>query len=113
MNTRWETEEEQMLAELISSGDVFINNGWWDPTWKKDAITVHVVCNDTFAYACADTEDLPYNQIRNLYVLNKADPELGLVAWCIWRRKQRPIKIIEQMLMESGLYDIEELLSDK
>ena len=106
--------EEEMLAYLIIQSDVYLNNGWWfkndNKPWQEDYTTLHVNCSDTFAYASADGEDLKYSEIRELYEFVKAHNDLGAMAWCIKKRKVRPLEQRCKQIDASGIWTIEELL---
>ena len=106
-------EPAKALALLLLNEVCFVNSFYYEETWPdraKEATNVFVNCNDTFAYACADAEDLPYKQIKPLYEMWKKNPVWGPVAWAVMQRKERPIEPVVRGLVESG-YDIEELLA--
>lgn len=105
-------EEEGALAHLLMNGVCYLNNFWYEKTWPAEAqtcINVFVSCGDTFAYACADAERLPFDQIETLYRMWRKDPRLGVTAWCVMRRKERPISPVEKYLREAG-YDVDSWL---
>lgn len=110
-------EEEEMLAFLILQGDVFINNGWWykeeGKPWIEDSVTLHVNCNDIFAWGCADSEDLKYSEIRELYEMVKKDKNLGAAAFCIKKRKMRPQPPVEKMFKDAGIWNLQELINEQ
>lgn len=109
-------EIEYKLAHLLLEGTIFCNNGWWykgeGVSWPEDRITLHVNCNDLFAWGCADVEDITYGEIGELYSMWKKDPILGIYAWCIKKRKQMPQAPIEKMFVESKIWDIKELIKE-
>lgn len=77
-------EESAALAHLLINEVVFLNSHWWEkecPEHIQKAISVAVNCNDIFAWACADAEALPYEQIETLYRMWKADPAWGPAKW--------------------------------
>lgn len=102
-------EPEDMLKVLIEDGFIIINNGWWDELWPKDAITVAVNCNDVFLWGCADAENILYSDIEELYNMYIKEPTWGIAAWCIKKRKCKPQKLVEDMMIKLG-YNIEELI---
>jgi hypothetical protein len=105
-------DEGQALAALLANEVAFINAPWWEKDWPtraRESISVAVVCNDTFAYACADAEHLPYDQIQPLYQLWRKDSVFGPVIWCMIQRKQKALPQIMDRIKQGGLWDIGEL----
>lgn len=123
------------LAHLLLNEVVFINAFWWkysklgkhnengfdivpleDPKWTKEEseyISVHVNCNDIFAWGCSDSEDLPKKGIESLYRMWWKDPEWGAAAWCIIQREQMPQKPVEDAIRKAGVWVLEELIKAK
>lgn len=102
-------EGEGALAHLLMNGVCYLNSFYYEKTWPAEAqtcINVFVACNDTFAYACADAERLPFDQIEPLYRMWKADPKHGATAWAVRQRKERPIPPVERWLRDAG-YDVD------
>jgi hypothetical protein len=107
-------EHTHLLAHLLINEVVFLNshNPWpngLSGTWSPEGIGVNVICNDTFAYACADCERLDYDQIPVLYKQWQREPIWGATAWCIARRKERPITPVVKLMTERG-YDVDALI---
>lgn len=105
-------EADGALAHLLTNSVCFLSNYWIEREWPAEAqtaINVLVICSDTFAYACADCERLPYDQIEPLYRLWRKDPRWGPTAWAVTRRKERPIPPVVRGLTDAG-YDVEALL---
>lgn len=102
-------EKEGALAHLFVNSVIYVNNFWYEKEWPEDAqkcINIFVSCGDTFAYACADAERLHYTEIEELYQMWKKDPSWGATAWCVKKRKERPISPVEKALRERG-YDLD------
>lgn len=100
-------DEATALAILLSQQVCFLNSHWWEEEWPqraKDGICVIVNCNDLFAWACADGEELPYDEIQNLYDLWKSDP-YGVDKWCCIRRNQQPQEPIVKRMKAAGAWD--------
>lgn len=108
------TEMEFKLAHLLLEGIIFCNNGWWlekqGKPWQSDYVTLHVICNDVFAWGCADAEDVTYKEIPDLYEMWRKDPQSGHEAWCIKKRKMMPQKPVEKMFRDDGIWNLEELI---
>lgn len=102
-------EHEGALAHLLMNDVCYLNSFYYEKTWPAEAqacINVFVTCSDTYAYACADAERLPFDQIEPLYRMWKRDPTLGPTAWAVMQRKERPIAPVEKMLRDAG-YDVD------
>jgi len=57
-------------------------------------------CSDTFGYGCVDLEDVPFNEIGNLYKWYLKDDVYGTIVWVSLRRKKLPNNsIIKSMSM--------------
>lgn len=88
-----------MLALLLAEGVILISG--------EDA-TLHVICSDTFAYACADCEPITrHRDIVELFEMWEANPEWCATRWCILRRGARPIAPIVEMMKRDGVWDAE------
>lgn len=55
-------EETEAVAHLLAEGEVFVSFGL-DALGKQTAVVL-LVCSDTFGYACADAEPLPFEEIE-------------------------------------------------
>jgi hypothetical protein len=101
----------EMLAHLLINEVAFLNAhcAAMFKGGSQEGISINVLCSDTFGYACADCERLDYDQIQNLYRMWRRDPLYGSIAWCVARRKDRPIKPVADRLIERG-HDLDALL---
>lgn len=100
--------EEKALAELLDKGVLFANSRDFldlDGTKGGHTVVLFVNCNDIFAWGCADAEDLPHDEIANLYKAVQADPAWGAAKWCCVRRQQKPQKPAEDMMQAAGSWD--------
>ena len=102
-------EEEDYLKVLLTDGDILINNGWWDKTWPNDRITVAVICNDVFAWGCADAEEILYSDLKEIYEVNKKDPNWGIAVWCMKKRNLMPQKPVEDIIRKEGIWDLDSM----
>lgn len=109
-------EPEDYLKVLLCEDVLFINNGWWfekeNKPWQKDYITVHVNCNDVFAWGAADAENITYHELQDLYEHYKKDPNWGPAIWCIKKRKMKPQKPVEDSIIKLGIWDLKEIYKE-
>jgi len=83
-----------------------------DARWTEEEasmISMHVGCNDVFAWGCADAEDLPESEIRNLYDMWRKDPDWGAAVWCCTKRKEFPQKPVEKEIRTAGIWNLDDL----
>jgi hypothetical protein len=108
-------QSKDILTYLLAKDVVFINNGWWNKEdgipWPEDHISVHVNCNDIFAWGTADSEDITYSELPELLRYYRQDPNWGSAAWCIKKRKMRPQEPVEKEL-ENSIWDLKTLLGE-
>lgn len=82
-------EEQEHLQDLLDEEIV-----WWvidgEEEGSKGTLVINV--NDTFGYACADSEDMTFNDINPVYELYKDFGYDGVVAWVAKNRNEDPIK---------------------
>lgn len=109
INTEDITEPEEQIAFLLMENEVIVNNGWWDKSWPKDAITHAVNCNDVFAWGCADAENFSFSDISVIFELYLLDPGYGIAAWCIHKRKDLPQDPVRDAMVLAG-WDVDALL---
>lgn len=104
-------EAADYLKVLLCEDLIIVNNGWWDTEWPKDRISIAVICNDVFAWGCADAEEVTYSELRELYEFHKKDPDWGTAVWCIKKRKQMPQKPVEDLINKAGIWNLKEILN--
>jgi len=108
-------EPDAALAHLLINNVIFINDHWWEKTWPEAAqktFYMGVNCNDTFAWASADSEELLFEDIESLYKMWIKDPSNGADIWCIIRRKELPQAPVEQMIRKAGVWDLDALIKE-
>ena len=64
-------------------------------------------CGDTFAYVCADTEEVPDDQIDTVRRLHDKHGYTGLVAWIARRRGTEPLLQRRTEAYRAALADID------
>lgn len=88
--------EDIALGQMLLAGILHVHG----PEWADGPQTlISVVCSDLFSWGCADSEDLPTDEIGNLYKHWKRG-EIDL--WVCKRRKMRPQKPIVDGLKKAG-----------
>lgn len=106
-------EDEEYLTFLLCKGELFINNGHWNKDWPKDKITIHLGCNDIFAWGCADAEDISYSDLPEIYEHYIKDPLCGTAVWCIKKRGVMPQKPVYDKIKASGIWNLDEMCLEK
>ena len=91
-------DEEVAVSILLKEGILFCGE-------VGKTITIHVLCNDIFAWGCADSENLPLNEVSNLYKMWKQDSKWGSVKWCCLKRKEKPQFPIVEAMKKNGSWD--------
>lgn len=95
-------DEELALAHLFLSGVLMCNNGQGA---DGQTTCVYVICNDVFAWACADAQNLPTEEIGALFRLWHTDKIWGPAKWCAIRRNQKPQPPVIKAMQEEGAWD--------
>ena len=65
-------ETELALAALLANHVIVLNTHQWMKEWPEDAqktTALSVSCNDIFAWACFDAEDIMIDELQSLYHL--------------------------------------------
>ena len=70
---------------------------------KDETITMWILMNDTFYFACADGEDITMEEIPLLYQMWKQFDWYGLVAIVSKKRKQLPLKEVQTEEFQKAL----------
>lgn len=110
---------ELALAVLLANDVCFLNQRPYSyndvgkskeeikKTVKIDGSTtiVYVNCSDLFYWGGSDAEDLPLNEIGNLYRMWKVNKQWGSYKWCCLRRKLRPQVPIVKDMKEDKFWD--------
>ena len=92
--------EEAALIELLADDVLLMSGGY--PNGKKCTLVVN--CSDLFYWATADGEELPPDEVEQLYRAWKADPVYGPSIWCCRQRGLRPQAPIEQKWRAQGVW---------
>jgi hypothetical protein len=105
--------EEYRLAFLLLEDVIFTNEGKWMYGWDKEYTTLHVNCNDVFAWGCADAEDILRTEINELYEMHAKHPQWASAVWCIKKRQEWPQKPVEDAIRKDGFWDLDAILPKK
>ena len=109
-------DEEKALIELLSTGVLFLNSNWWEDSWPEEArqsFYVGVNCNDAFARSCSDGERIFYSDLESVYEHYRKDAIYGPLVWCMKKRKEMPLKVIEQAIREQGIWDLDAIQKEE
>lgn len=101
----YEFEESLALAELLNAEVVFLNSRWYR-TEDQNLISVSVLCNDIFAWGCADAESLPFAEIELLWHMWKKDPIWGPAIWCCKSTNMMPQSPVAKAIEKAGIWDL-------
>lgn len=105
-------EEDQVIALFLQTGIIFSNSYWSMKHWPEEARTktaLFVICNDIFAWACADAEEIDYDEFETLYAYYKKDDNFGSSVWCIKKRGIMPQKPVYEAIMREGIWDLDKM----
>lgn len=80
-----------MLLELLDADDQAVYLGTREIDGQS-TITLKILLNDTFSYACADAERFEVADLPEIHRLWKAHGYYGLVAWVARKRNEEPVK---------------------
>lgn len=78
-------ETARTVRELIAADVLYLHV-------KNDVVTCFVSMNDTFAYACADDEDVTVEELPIVAGIWRDYGAGGLTAWTAIRRDETPIR---------------------
>lgn len=101
-------EEEKALARLLADDVIFLNSHWWMKEWPEAAqktVSLNVNCNDIFAWACADAEEIEYEELQGLYDLWLSSRTWGPAKWCAIKRRQKPQPPVIDAMKKAGVWD--------
>lgn len=91
----YEFEDKEALTWLMVRDVIsHINNHWWEEEWPKEAqatLMLGVNVGDTFIYACSDSEEVNYTDIKSLLLWSLFSPKYGPVIWASIKRNEKPL----------------------
>ena len=80
--------------------------------WREDAVSLHLNCNDVFAWGCADAEDVLHSDLADIYDHFVKDNKWGTAVWCIKRRKMRAQKPVYDEIKKEGIWDLDAIYKE-
>jgi len=109
-------DAEKALVELLSAKVLYLNSNWWEGSWPEEArqsFYVGVNCSDAFAWGSADSERVLYFDLESVYEHYRKDAIYGPLIWCMKKRKEMPLKIVEQAIREQGIWDLDAIQKEE
>ena len=107
-------DEDEAILQLLAEGILFSNYRTHSSDDKKltndgKTIVLFLNCNDVFAWACADAEDVSsIEELKSLYdYCEKYGAWEGSTIWVCMKRKQKPQSPVEKMLKDNNTWPIE------
>ena len=68
-------------------------------------VRLYVMCNDIFAWACADAEPLMYEDVQSLYDMHAASRNWGAVRWICIKRNEQPQFPVKRDMKKARAWD--------
>jgi hypothetical protein len=107
-------DEDEAILQLLSERVLFSNFRTYSSDDKKLAndgktIILFMICNDVFAWSCADAEDVSSTEdLKSLYdYCEKYGAWEGSAIWVCMKRKQKPQIPVVKMLKDKNAWPIE------
>lgn len=115
-------EENDALAHLLATGQVFISDHWWKgekkylpegvepwPDAACKSFSINANCSDVFCWACADAEEVLFAELQDLYDHYLKDKTWGTAVWCIKKRNEMPQPPVYEAIMKCGIWDLDSM----
>lgn len=104
-------DESAILIYLLERDVLFCNSRQYicpfDKSIRPETIVLFVICNDVFAWGCADSEEITCDELPVLYKAVKADPKNAVVKWACKKRNLQPQRPIVTRMKADGSWDDE------
>lgn len=100
--------DEEVLSILLHEGILFCNSREFIDPWsqeKESTVVLFVLCNDLFAWGCADAESFTTTDILPLYKHYLTHKTWGSAKWCCIKRNEKPQRPVEKLMREAGVWD--------
>lgn len=91
-----EPELDDIIKDFLIFGELWIS--------QKDGKPIFLInCGDTFAYACADAEEITtVEQFKELLQLERKYGTYASTIWCCMQRNLRPLPVVQQNMKDTG-----------
>jgi len=103
-------DKELLLAYLLKEELVFCNSRKYvelNGDIKPSTTVIFALCNDVFAWACADCEPILPSEYPELYELNEENNKWGPTKWACKKRNLQPQSPIVRDMKKDGYWDKE------
>lgn len=90
-------EDETIFAYLFAHEQLLIRG-------DGDCFKVAVICNDIFAWGCADAEPITDAEIGNLFLEVYKSRMWGAVIWCAKKRNEKPQRPVIEQMKKDGVW---------
>jgi hypothetical protein len=112
LTVKGHTAELLAMAILMAEGVCFMNNAKLeDPKNDNWNTVIYVLCNDIFAWGCADAESISNSdgdddsEVLDLYRMHREDSMWGSAKWCCKKRKSKPQRAVIDAMKKAGVWD--------
>lgn len=105
INGKKEPDENSMLAKLLDENILFANSfayAYSDGVLRGRTITLFVLCNDVFAWATADAEDITIEELPQLFEMYEKNPKCASTQWVCVKRNEKPQEPMIKWLKENN-----------
>jgi hypothetical protein len=104
--------DEKALALMLLDDVLFCNSRYYsmekDGKSEGHTIVLFIICNDIFAWGCADAEELnDTDEISKLYKMWLKDKKWGATKYCCFKRNEKPQHPIAEAMKKDGSWDDE------
>lgn len=109
--------EEAMVAKLLDDDVLFCNSrkyvDFHTNEIRPETLVLFVLCNDVFAWGCADAEEITLDEVPNLFELHEKNPKFGSVQWVCVKRNEKPQNpVVKWMKDHDGWNEVMESLPE-
>lgn len=71
---------------------------------REATVVLFVICNDVFAWGCADAESFTTADIEPLYRAHIANKTWGSTIWCLKKRNEQPQLPVKKAMQKDGAW---------